>query len=233
MSKRLQKVHVPFLWFGIILFCGIYTKNAQAQNPNEQTFRQIANQAEQELKGFQVQEFRIGVGVTGERWSEEALAMVYDKNGKLLPTVTLSYRFHKHMTLDATVGTGRLTAHSEQNEFRLMPVTVGASLLFGNNDIEPFVGVGAGFVQFSETLAPYGDLYSQVINGTKLGVDSRAGVRIATRLLPTSQHPGVPKGASQLDIELGMGYRVHQAFGIGNGLNMNAFHSNVGINLRF
>jgi len=237
-SKILQKSHSFFMHFGILCFfglfgSGLFGQHAYAENPNEQTLRQIDATASDEVKGFQVQEFRIGVGVTAERWSEEALAMVYDKSGKLLPTVTLSYRFHKRMALDVAAATGRLTAHSDQNEFRLMPVTVGASLLFGNDNVEPFIGVGAGFIQFSETLAPYGDLYSQVINGTKLGVDSRAGVRIATRLVPSSQHPGAPKGPSQLDIELGMGYRVHQAFGIGNGLNMNAFHSNVGVNLRF
>ena len=32
--------------------------------------------------GFKVQEFRVGVGISAERWSEEAIASVYDKNGK-------------------------------------------------------------------------------------------------------------------------------------------------------
>ena len=70
--------------------------------------------------------------------------------------------------------------------------------------------------------------------GTKLGVDTKAGVRIGTSLLPNStQHPRQVNGPSQLDVEIAMGYRVHQAFGLGTGLNLNAFHSSVGVNLRF
>ena len=37
----------------------------------------------------------------------------------------------------------------------------------------------------------------------------------------------------RLAAKIAMGYRVHQAFGLGTGLNLNAFHSSVGANLRF
>ena len=65
--------------------------------------------------------------------------------------------------------------------------------------------------------------------GTKLGVDAKAGVRIATSIIPSStQHPRQPKGASQMDVEIAMGYRTHQAFGVGTGLNLNAFRTSIG-----
>ena len=192
-------------------------------------------EAQETPSGFEVQEFRVGVGLSGERWAEDAIATVYGKNGKLFPTLSLSYRFHKNFSIDASAGTTRLTTANQRNEMQLLPVTVGASMLFGNSDREPFVSVGAGFVQFSEKLLPYyTSEYPTMTYGTKLGVDAKAGVRIATSIIPsTTQHPRQPKGASQMDVEIAMGYRTHQAFGVGTGLNLNAFRTSIGFNLRY
>ena len=191
--------------------------------------------AQEVPSGFEVQEFRVGVSISGERWAEDAIATIYGKNGKLFPTLSMSYRFHKNFSIDASAGTARLTTANQRNEMQLLPVTVGASMLFGNPDREPFVSVGAGFVQFSETLLPYyTSEYPTVTYGTKLGVDAKAGVRIATSIIPNStQHPRQPKGASQMDVEIAMGYRTHQAFGVGTGLNLNAFRTSIGFNLRY
>ena len=185
--------------------------------------------------GFEVQEFRVGVSISSERWAEDAIATIYGKNGKLFPTLSMSYRFHKNFSIDASAGTARLTTANQRNEMQILPVTVGASMLFGNSDREPFVSVGAGFVQFSEKLLPYyTSEYPTMTYGTKLGVDAKAGVRIATSIIPSStQHPRQPKGASQMDVEIAMGYRTHQAFGVGTGLNLNAFRASVGFNLRY
>ena len=192
-------------------------------------------QAQEVSSGFEVQEFRVGVSISGERWAEDAIATIYGKNGKLFPTLSMSYRFHKNFSIDASAGTARLTTANQRNEMQLLPVTVGASMLFGNSDREPFVSVGAGFVQFSEKLLPYyTSEYPTMTYGTKLGVDAKAGVRIATSIIPSStQHPRQPKGASQMDVEIAMGYRTHQAFGVGTGLNLNAFRTSVGFNLRY
>lgn len=215
MKKRIMGI----VMLGMHVLCA---QNVYAQTTNST-----------ELKGFQVKEVRVGTGVSAERWSEDALYTIYGKGGKLLPTLYMGYRFHKRISLDASLGTGRLTANSDRNVFQMLPVSVGGSLLFGNDSFEPFVSVGAGFVQYSEKLVPYyNSEYPSITYGTKLGVTTKAGVRIGTRLVQTSQFPD-PKGPSQLDIELSMGYRVHQAFGIGNGLNMNAFTTNVGLVLRF
>ena len=192
-------------------------------------------QAQEPQAGFEVQEFRVGVSISGERWAEDAIATIYGKNGKLFPTLSMSYRFHKNFSIDASAGTARLTTANQRNEMQLLPVTVGASMLFGNSDREPFVSVGAGFVQFSEKLLPYyTSEYPTMTYGTKLGVDAKAGVRIATSIVPNStQHPRQAKGASQMDVEIALGYRTHQAFGVGTGLNLNAFRTSIGFNLRY
>ena len=191
--------------------------------------------AQEASSGFKVQEFRIGVSVSGERWAEDAIASIYGKNGKMFPTLSMSYRFHENFSVDASAGTGRLITENERNELQLVPVTVGGSILFGNSDREPFISVGSGFVQFSESVLPYytSELPSMTY-GTKLGVDAKAGVRIATNIVPNStQHPRQPQGATQMDFEVAMGYRTHQAFGLGTGLNLNAFRTSIGFNLRY
>jgi hypothetical protein len=191
--------------------------------------------AQEEPTGFDAQEIRVGVGISAEKWSEEAIASIYNKSGKMFPTLSLSYRFHKHFSIDTSAGTGRLQANDGRNEIQIVPVTVGGSLLFGNRSREPFVSVAAGLVQFSEkTLPRYDSVYPSLIFGTKAGLDTKVGVRIGTSMISgQTQHPRQPKGASQLDLEIAMGYRVHQAFGIGTGLNLNAFRASVGCNVRF
>ena len=88
--------------------------------------------AQEASSGFEVQEFREGVGLSAERWAEDAIATIYGKNGKMFPTLSMSYRFHKNFSIDASAGTGRLTTPNTRNELQLLPVTVGGSLLFGN-----------------------------------------------------------------------------------------------------
>ena len=192
----------------------------------------ISPSVQAEEKGFEVQELRLGVGVASERWSEPFLLQVYGKSGKLLPNVSMSYRFHKNFSLDVEAGRGRLTANDERQVFQVVPVSIGGSVLFGDQNVEPFVSVGAGFVQFSEKLTAYERGAPSAIYGTKVGVDSKAGLRIGTRMVQDSQHPGAPQSFSQMDVELFMGYRVHQAFGVGTGLNMNAFRTGVALKFR-
>ena len=185
-----------------------------------------------EEKGFEVQEFRLGVGLAAERWSEQSLLQIYGKNGKMIPNISMSYRFHKNFSLDVEAGKARLTANDERQVFQVVPVSVGGSVLFGDQNVESFVSVGAGFVQFSEKVTAYERSTTTAIYGTKMGLDSKAGLRIGTRMIQDLQHPGAPQSFSQMDVELFMGYRVHQAFSIGTGLNMNAFRTGVALKFR-
>jgi hypothetical protein len=189
----------------------------------------------EEEKGFNVQELRFGAGVVAERWADPTMSVVYGKQGKAIPMVYLSYRFHKRFALDAEAGMARLTANVDRNVFQVVPVTVGGSLLFlqDNPNVEPFVGVGAGFVQYTERVLPYILSTTPSVNyGTKLGTDFRAGVRIGTRFVQTSQHPNAPTGPNKMDVELMIGQRVHHAFGIGAGLNLSAFRASIGLKFR-
>ena len=69
--------------------------------------------------------------------------------------------------------------------------------------------------------------------GTKLGVDAKAGGKNHINRSQLHSTSKTTKGASQMDIEIAMGYRTHQAFGLGTGLNLNAFRTSIGFNLRY
>ena len=75
-----------------------------------------------------------------------------------------------------------------------------------------------------------------------MGMDIRTGVRIGTRFMRRTQHPvtpvdadnpGTPPGVKQLDVELMLGQRLHQMFGVGEGFDLSATRIGVGMQLRF
>jgi hypothetical protein len=208
--------------------------NLKTVNP-EELVPETRNQViDSNTKGF-TNEFRIGVGVSSERWSDSSFPTVYGKSGKAIPTVSLNYRIFKNMSLDVEAGMARLNANSDRNIFQVVPVTAGVSFFATKSqNIEPFIGVGAGFVQFSEQLLPLlASTTPTVTAGTKFGVDYRVGVRIPTRFSMGSQHPTASQGAKQMDVEIYVGQRIHHAFGIGTGLNMNAFRVSSSMKFRF
>lgn len=209
----------------VSLFCFLFSSSVAAQE-NEQ-----GNQASSSngfISGFSTQEARFGVGVVNETWSDSSLGQVYS-NQKLVPQIGLSYRFHRNMTVDAEVGFAQATGNSDKSTFTIVPVTIGASAVFPVGTVEPFLGVGASFVQFSEVFetAPSYDVY-----GTKMGLDVRGGIRIGTRFIRKSQHPNAPSGPSQMDVQLLIGQRFNQTFGFGDGINLDAFRVGVGLNFR-
>ena len=71
--------------------------------------------------------------------------------------------------------------------------------------------------------------------GTKVGMEVRAGVRIATKFIRPSQHPSIQVGIKRLDVELMFAQRMHQMFGVGagQGFNLSASRFGVGTVLKF
>ena len=96
---------------------------------------------------------------------------------------------------------------------------------FGNETVEPFVGIGFSFVGFLESSS------GESISGTKVGLEARAGVRIGTQFIKPSQHPSLKGGPKELDVELMLGQRLHQMFGIGAGAGFNMSAARFGVSL--
>ena len=147
-----------------------------------------------------------------------------------------SYRFHKNLSIDLDTGVYRLEGNQGLTEFRSVPFFVGGSLLSSKSDkVEPFVGLGATFVSFSE------DTPVDITTGTKLGTEVRGGIRVATNYInpfvyPESTYGPNPSSDStlkQLDIEVSFAQRIHHAFGLGSGFDLGSFRFCVGLLIAF
>ena len=183
------------------------------------------------LDGFTVSETRVAFKGIGEAWTDKNIGTVY-RSSRMYGFFGFSQRFHEHYALYAEAGFARVDSGDDETALQLIPLTLGATVLFGSEQVEPFVGVGASFVNFMEEI-PTGS-----ISGTKLGIDIRTGVRIGTRFIRKTQHPrgaappNAPRGPKQMDVELMLGQRVHHAFGIGSGLDLGATRFGIGLQFR-
>jgi hypothetical protein len=197
------------------------------------------------MKGFQVQETRLRLCSVGETWRDPSIIQQYRSN-RLFGVVGISHRFHQYASVDIEAGYTRMDGNKGLTTLQLLPFTVGATALFGTSQVEPFAGMGATFVSFSEE-GPQTVFEQGAISGTKLGVDLRAGVRIGTRMVQPNYYPSDKYGpnphdrigAKQLDFELLLGQRIHHigleddgSSTIGQGFDMGAFRIGAGMLLR-
>jgi len=178
--------------------------------------------------GFKTQETRLMVGLTGEFWSDPSIIEIY-KDSDIFVDFSLRYRFHQHFSVGAQIGLVNLSGNNNKSNLQIIPTVLHANVLFGNERVEPFVGLGLSMVHFLET----SDV--QPVSGTKVGFDFRSGFRIKTNFVQKQQHPSVQMGPKQMDIEVHIGQRFHQMFGMGagEGFNLSALRLGVGLNTRF
>ncbi|MDP6933548.1 MAG: hypothetical protein QGG40_11560, partial [Myxococcota bacterium] len=59
--------------------------------------------------------------------------------------------------------------------------------------------------------------------------DLRAGLRVGTNLIQPTMRPGADNAIRSLDVEVFLGRRQHQLFGVGNGFNLSATRAGVGL----
>ena len=179
-------------------------------------------------EGFKTQETRIMLGAVGEFWADTAISQVY-KPSDVFVNLGLRYRFHQHFAVGAEVGLIDVTGNEGKSTLQIIPTVLNANILFGTERIEPFVGLGVSIVHFLESYP------SSNISGSKVGLDFRSGFRIKTNFIQPNQHPSLQMGPKQMDIEVQVGQRFHQIFGVGSGegFNMSALRLGVGLNIRF
>ena len=180
------------------------------------------------MSGFDTQETRIMVGAVGEFWADPAITQIYSAS-EVFVDISLRYRFHQHFSIGAEVGLVDVTGNSNKSTLQIIPTVLNANILFGNDRVEPFVGLGVSIVHFLETYP------SASVSGSKVGLDFRSGFRIKTNFIQPVQHPSAQMGPKQLDIEVHIGQRMHQIFGAGagEGFNMSALRLGIGLNTRF
>jgi hypothetical protein len=184
------------------------------------------------VNGERVSESRVAFKGIGEAWTDKNIGTVY-RSSRMYGFFGFSHKFHEHYSVYTEAGFARVDSSDDETALQLIPLTIGATILFGSERVEPFIGVGASLVNYMEEIS------TGSISGTKLGVDIRTGVRIGTRFVRKSQHPrnslnnpNTPNGPKQMDVELMLGQRIHHAMGIGTGLDLGATRFGVGLQFR-
>ena len=173
----------------------------------------------------------VGFRGVGEIWQESAVVMVH-RSSRFGGTGFFSTAVTALVGMEFELGYNRMVGNAidpktnqrtgGQATLELVPVSMDVTLRSEGPRSEVFFGLGPAFVAFNDR-SP-----TNAISGMKIGLDMRLGVRIHTRFLQESIRPGAG-GFRRIDVELMLGRRQHQAFGIGSGLDLSAWRVGGGL----
>jgi len=173
----------------------------------------------------------VGFRGVGEIWQESAVVMVH-RSSRFGGTGFFSTGLTPLIGMEFELGYNRMVGNAiepktnqktgGQSSLELVPVSIDVTARVEGPSSEVFVGMGPAFVAFNDR-SP-----TNAISGMKLGINMRMGIRIHTHFLQQSMRPGAG-GFKRMDIELMLGRRQHQMFGIGSGLDLSAWRVGGGL----
>lgn len=194
-----------------------------------------------------------GVGLyfrgVGEAWDEPELGRVYRPNA-LTGGVGLVIPLHQYAQLDLEVAYERMSGqHIDRDS--LEPIDKTATI-----EIAPISAVVEGRVPFGASshvyagVGPTATLFKEehesfvantedgvetsITNGTKIGVEARAGVRLMTGLVSPSASSVPSSGGLQgVSVELGFGRRFQKEPSEDGGFDLAAWRVTIGLGLNF
>lgn len=140
------------------------------------------------------------VGATGvaEVWSDAALATVY-RTRAISGSVSATWQLHRFIEADVEVMYLRVFGESDQR-FEMTPIALDAAAYKTFGSVELFGGLGPAIV-------PFTDQGVGTRTGTKLGLDTRVGMRIRTDLYDPPDYP--PSPIERVEVEIFAGRRTH------------------------
>ena len=179
----------------------------------------------------------VGGRIVGEVWEDTNLSLVYRASraagtgtaitplfGPFELAVEAGYVSMSAQALDAD----DLSKGSETVRFQLVPLSLLAGYRLSHPQFELAIGIGPALTVWNEVTD------DSALSGSKIGFAMTTAVRIPTRLVqPPPFHHEVQSGPSRVDVELSLGRRQHQAFGLGSGLDLSAWRAGVGLLARF
>ncbi|MEL6348398.1 MAG: hypothetical protein AAFV53_35150 [Myxococcota bacterium] len=140
----------------------------------------------------------LGVRGVGEIWQDPALITAH-RSSYFAGAGMVSWRFSSWLSADVELSYLRMGT-TAGNTHEMSPIAIDICARKIVERMEMFAGLGPALVPFSS----FGQ---EATAGVKLGVDMRAGVRIATNFY---NPPKYPKPAfSRMDLELMVGRRQH------------------------
>lgn len=176
----------------------------------------------------------LGARGVGEVWQDANLILDVGRSSRFGGSGVLSYRVWRMFSVDFEAAYHRMsgtehtvTSHqlgTEATSFELVPLVfaVGANHQAGN--VEVFANLGSAVTIYSSTHPQAG-----TISGTKFGLSVLGGVRIDTGLVQPSIRRDANQPVKAVELELMIGRRQHQLFGVGDGLNLSGWRVGVGL----
>ena len=173
----------------------------------------------------------VGFRGVGEVWQDAAIVMVH-RSSRFGGTGFFSAGITPLFGMEIEIGYNRLVGSAvdpssneqtgNQSTLELVPIAMDGTIRMEGSSSDLIFGVGPAFVSFNDR-SP-----TNAISGMKLGIDMRMAVQIHTHFIQESIRPGA-RGMQRMDLEFLIGRRQHQAFGVGEGLDLSAWRIGLGL----
>jgi len=173
----------------------------------------------------------IGFRGVGEVWQEAAIVMVHRSSrfggtgffsAGITPLFGMEVELGYNRLVGSAVDPSTNTQTGNQSTLELVPIAMNGTIRKEGSTSDLIFGVGPAFVSFNDR-SP-----TNAISGMKIGLDMRMAVQIHTNFVQQSIRPGAG-GAQRMDLEFLIGRRQHQAFGVGEGLDLSAWRIGLGL----
>ena len=179
----------------------------------------------------------VGVRGVGEIWQDSLLIRDMGRSSRFGGTGFVSYNAWRFLSVDLEAGYHRLTGMefsigsgaqgTESTTFEMVPIALSVSASQHLGGLEVFGAVGTAFTVFSHADSEV------TVSGTKIGPCFHVGARIDTGLVQPSIRRDAVQRIRAVDLELVVGRRQHQPFGVGDGLDLSAWRVGAGLLARF
>ena len=178
------------------------------------------------------QDLLLGIHGVAEVWSDAAIATVY-RSSVFTGALTATWQFHRFLAADIEVSYVR-TPGLQGQRFEMTPIAADLSAWTKMGNVELFGGIGPALV-------PWSDKGTDLRSGTKIGMDTRVGLRVATAFYTPPDYP--PATMERVDLEIFVGRRSHfgptttavepDVLGQGSGrLDLSAIRAGIGFKVR-
>jgi len=172
-----------------------------------------------------------------ETWADGGIGTAY-RTGALSGGVGLVVTAHELVAVDLEFAYKRLAGQGawEGSRFEMVPISLLPEFTWTRRGMTWFAGIGPTLTVFSER-HPGGhdtaaDPRVQVLQGGRIAVETRVGVRFDTGLVQQPMPPAVGGPVRGLAVEVYAARRIQKP-GDNPGFNLSAWRAALGLGLRF
>jgi len=178
-------------------------------------------------------EIMVGGRFVGEVWEDSSISLVYRTNRAAATGTAITPLFGPfEMAVEAgyvsmsaqALQSNTLAEGSETVRFQIIPLSLLVGYRLSRPGFDLALGLGPALTVWNEVTS------DTALAGNKIGFAMTTAIRIPTRFVPPPPiRHDMQTGPRRVDLELSLGRRQHQTFGLGSGLNLSAWRAGVGL----